>query len=135
MAVPMADPPKYGQLDFLYIHLCACSERTKEKKSLCRQRERSLHQLRKRRHIGSKNRESPSPATKHIPCPYFLSEHSAASKPSVSHAVMSDLRGGTWGACWWGASIKRGRTSSSLPMLQASAPNLAQICGQKQCLY
>eukprot|EP00983_Pelagomonas_calceolata_P099803 1158500-Pelagomonas_calceolata.AAC.13 len=33
----------------------------KEKKKLRRQRKPSLHQLRKRRHIGSKSRVSPSP--------------------------------------------------------------------------
>eukprot|EP00983_Pelagomonas_calceolata_P085639 1156602-Pelagomonas_calceolata.AAC.4 len=36
-------------------------EKEKEKKKLCRQRKLSLHQLRKRRHISSKSRESPSP--------------------------------------------------------------------------
>eukprot|EP00983_Pelagomonas_calceolata_P051420 1142401-Pelagomonas_calceolata.AAC.2 len=35
-----------------------------QEKEVCRQREHSLHQLRKRRHTGSKNRESPSPEDK-----------------------------------------------------------------------
>eukprot|EP00983_Pelagomonas_calceolata_P075136 1152865-Pelagomonas_calceolata.AAC.2 len=36
----------------------------KEQNNPCRQREHSLHQSRKRRHVGSKTRESPIPEGK-----------------------------------------------------------------------
>eukprot|EP00983_Pelagomonas_calceolata_P071473 1151251-Pelagomonas_calceolata.AAC.7 len=47
-------------LEFIIAH--PSSMEKEKKKKLRRQRKLSLHQLRKERHVGSKSRESPSPA-------------------------------------------------------------------------
>eukprot|EP00983_Pelagomonas_calceolata_P065065 1148425-Pelagomonas_calceolata.AAC.2 len=55
----LCPPPGHRAKDYSVI----CSV-YKEEKKLRKQREHSLYQLRKRRHVGSKSRESPSPEGK-----------------------------------------------------------------------